>query len=560
MKWPKLFKSRKLPPELVELKAKLEAERAELTELLGKNQNQKGSILGATGFTTHASKRAQLALVMDAAIPVKPSAMVNMTPGHEGMAMDSACVDASEMTPAYRFGHAGGIPPHMLAWYANQTWIGYQAISVLLQHWLINRACAIPAFDATRNGWKIEGLEEDKLKRLEAFDRSRKIKQLAKEQARYTRGFGIRIAMFKVKSNDPRYYEKPFNIDSVVPGSYQGISQIDQVWCSPVFNLDNVADPTRIDFYCPDYWMIGTQKVHKSHLVITRYAEVPDVLKPSYQYGGLSLPQLLWERVYAAERSANEGPQLLMTKRINIINTALEMIGVDPDSIIAKYQEISERRDNYGLMLMGATETYSQHETALSDVDTVIMTEYQLVAAVAETPVTKLLGTTPKGFQSTGEHETDNYNTLLAGIQEHHCDPLLERHYQLATRHIWGEDIPVEINWNPLDEPTEAERADTQLKKAQTRQIYQTLGNVSPEENRKAIQNDPDSGYNLENNDGGQNDEDADFAAALHAGLASNALQQQGAQTVPSDASAQPGGNTAGNPQAGQPQRPVPPT
>lgn len=549
--WPfNVFrKKRQLSPEMQELVANLTAERDKLIQMLAANQDTPKSILGTSGFTTHTNKQAKLSYVMDAAIPVKTDALVDMTPGRTGMAMDSACIDTGSMTAAYRFSGCGGIPPHMLAWYANQTWIGYQAISVLLQHWLINRACSIPAFDATRNGWKIQGLDEDKTKRLEAFDRKRGIKNLAKEQARYTRGFGIRIAMFKVRSTDPRYYEKPFNIDSVVPGSYIGISQIDQVWCSPIFNMENINDPTRIDFYVPDYWMIGTKKVHKSHLVITRYSEVPDILKPSYQYGGLSLPQLIWERVYAAERSANEGPQLLMTKRINIINTTLEMIGSDPDAIIAKYQEIAERRDNYGLMLMGSTDSYSQHETALSDVDTVIMTEYQLVASVAETPVTKLLGTTPKGFQSTGEHETDNYNILLAGIQEHHCDPLLERHYQLASRHLWGENLPIETAWNSLDEPTEKERADTQLVKAQTRQINQTLGNVSPEENRKAIQNDPDSGYNLENNDGGEESEDADFAAALHAGLTTTAVQPAGAQTVQTNASTQPGRNPASGPQ-----------
>lgn len=550
MIWPfNVFrKAKALPPELQELKSKLEAERAELLAAMEAKPAASGSILGTAGFTTHANRHAQLATVMDAAIPVKPGSLVNVTPGHMGKAMDSACLDTESMTAAYRFGGAGGMPPHMLAWYANQTWIGYQAVSVLLQHWLINRACSIPAFDATRNGWKIDGLDEEQTKRLETFDRKRKIKSAAREQARYTRGFGIRIAMFKVRSDNPRYYELPFNIDSVGQGSYLGISQIDQVWCSPIFNMENVADPTRIDFYEPDYWMIGSKKVHKSHLVITRYSEVPDVLKPSYQYGGLSLPQLLWERVYAAERSANEGPQLLMTKRINIINTALEMIGADPSAIIEKYQEISERRDNYGLMLMGSSDTYTQHETALSDVDTVIMTEYQLVASVAEMPVTKLLGTTPKGFQSTGEHETDNYNILLAGIQEHHCDPLLERHYQLASRHLWGEDYSIEINWNPMDEPTEQERAATQLVKAQTRQINQTLGNVSTEENREAIKRDPDSGYNLEEQeDGGEEDTDG-FAAALHASLPTNEVQQPGTQAVPADAPAQPGGDTPNSP------------
>ena len=39
--------------------------------------------------------------------------------------------------------------------------------------------------------------------------------------------FGIRIAIFKVKSKDKKYYEKPFNIDGITPGSYEGIVQVD---------------------------------------------------------------------------------------------------------------------------------------------------------------------------------------------------------------------------------------------------------------------------------------------------------------------------------------------
>ena len=484
-------------------------------------------ILAATGFTTHATKHAQFDRILELAIPVTPANLAVTSAGHEGRAMDSACIDTAAMTPQYQGRGCGGMPPHMLAWYANQAWIGYQAIGILLQNWLINRACKIPAEDATRNGWKINGLSEEQTKRMQRFDKKRKVKHQASEQARYTRGFGIRISIFKVRSNDPDYYKKPFNLDSVGVGCYEGISQVDPIWCAPQFESQNVSDPSLIDFYEPDYWMIGNKLYHKSHLVITRYAEVPDILKPTYQFGGLSIPQLIWERVYAAERSANEGPQLLMTKRFNIIKTVLEAVGADPESLAAKYQEIAELRDNYGLFVMGTADGYEQHETALSDVDTVIMTEYQLVAGVAEMPVTKLLGTTPKGFQSTGEHETDNYNVLCAGIQEHHCDPLLERHYELACRHLWGEDYDIEIEWNPLDEPSEAELSDVQLKKAQTRQINQTLGNVSPQENREAIKADPESGYNLKDDEnGGEEDDLSGFSAALHAAQTANALQQ----------------------------------
>ncbi len=35
-----------------------------------------------------------------------------------------------------------------------------------------------------------------------------------------------------------------------------------------------------------------------------------------YNYFGVSVPERIYERVYASERTANEAPQLAMTKRL----------------------------------------------------------------------------------------------------------------------------------------------------------------------------------------------------------------------------------------------------
>ena len=126
------------------------------------------------------------------------------------------------------------------------------------------------------------------------------------------RVFGVRIALFVIESEDPDYYVKPFNADGVTPGSYKGISQIDPYWCTPELSQRAASDPTALDFYEPTYWIINGRRVHKSHLVIMRGPDVGDILKPSYLYGGLSVPQLIYERVYAAERTANEAPQLCL--------------------------------------------------------------------------------------------------------------------------------------------------------------------------------------------------------------------------------------------------------
>jgi len=453
-------------------------------------------------FSTHVQhKHFTLDDIEKAAFPVRNATAVNS----EGRAMDESCTQAP--LAGYRFSTLGGVPDNVVGWFLSQGFIGYQLCAVMAQQWLVNRACKIPPEDATRNGWKITGISPEQVQQLEKIDRKRDIKRQVQEFARFNRVFGIRIAIFNVKSDDPKYYEKPFNIDGVAEGSYQGVSQVDPYWCSPELDGVDVSDPASPNFYEPTYWRIAGKRYHRSHLVIIRYAEVPDVLKPTYQFGGLPLPQLIWERVYCAERSANEGPQLLMSKRMNVINTDLDEAMADPDAYTKKQQLAAESRDNFGFMNLGTDDVYTQHETSLGDVDTVIMTEYQLTASVAEMPSTRLLGTSPKGFNPTGEYETGAYRETLAGIQEHHGTPFLNHHYQLLTKSECGECLDVEIVWNPLDEPTESEQAQTGLAKAQTAQIWQDLGVVSAEQNQQKLKDDESSGYEFDEvDDGGDAD------------------------------------------------------
>ena len=57
------------------------------------------------------------------------------------------------------------------------------------------------------------------------------------------------------------------------------------------------------------------------------------------------------------------------------------------------------------------------------------MSQYQLVAAAANVPATKLLGTTPKGFNATGEYEEASYHEELESIQANDLSRLLARHH-----------------------------------------------------------------------------------------------------------------------------------
>lgn len=411
------------------------------------------------------------------------------------------------MKAAYNLGHVG-MPEVQAMWYGSQGFIGYQLCALMAQHWLINKACGIPARDAIRKGFKItandgEGIPPDVLKAIEKANKRYKLKKALVEYVKMGRVFGIRVALSVVESDDPDYYVKPFNPDGIKPGSYRGISQIDPYWIVPELTSASASDPMGLDFYEPTYWVVGSRRIHKSHLVIMRGPEVADVLKPSYLYGGLSVPQMIYERVYASERTANEAPQLTLTKRAMVFYTDVAKALANQKKFMDNLATWAMYRDNYGVKIADKeADKVEQHDTALGDLDAVIMSQYQLVAAAANIPATKLLGTTPKGFQATGQYEAESYHEELESIQANDMEPLIDRHLvclirsEIAPR-FGIKPFAVDCTWEPIDSMSSKESAEVRKINAEADKIYAVdIGAVDSMEVREKVAADEQSGFN----------------------------------------------------------------
>ena len=59
---------------------------------------------------------------------------------------------------------------------------------------------------------------------------------------------------------------------------YKGISQIDPYWITPELGGDAASNPAAVDFYEPTWWRINAKRVHRTHLVIFRNGNLPDVV------------------------------------------------------------------------------------------------------------------------------------------------------------------------------------------------------------------------------------------------------------------------------------------
>lgn len=474
-------------------------------------------------FSTHAMR-----VVAGEVAPELLRRAVGLFPSvRDGAAMDDASLSQLKIGSSPQ-----AISGALADWYASQNFISWQMCAVLAQNWLIDKACSMPARDATRNGWTAASVNGDKLddadvKLMQRYDKLYRVKWNAEQFVRMGRIFGLRIAIFKVDSTDPDYYEKPFNPDGVTPGSYKGISQVDPYWCAPLLDSAATSDPAAMHFYEPTWWIIGGKKYHRSHLCIFRSSEPADVLKPMYLYGGIPVPQKIMERVYAAERVANEAPMLAQSKRTNVWLTDMAAFKAAGQAARTQLETWAYYRDNFGIKVGDKeADSFQQFDTTMADLDSVIMTQYQIVAAAANVPATKLLGTTPKGFNATGDYEQSSYHEELESIQEHDLTPLIERHHLLVLRSFGGSTAETVVAWNPLDAPSSREKTEGNLFKAQAGQILIQSGAISPEDERKRIAADPESGYSQLGASDSEDDPDIvhDLGLSDEAAQAANAL------------------------------------
>lgn len=443
---------------------------------------------------------AQHSLAMDAAREANTAA---------GIAMD----DSTGVPPQFKTAVVE-VPAALLGWYASQRFIGYQTCAMIAQHWLVDKACSMPGRDAVRHGFEIQAYGDsdgtvldtnqktDITERLKRADRRYKLFRNLTEFVRMGRLFGIRVAFFKVRSSDPKYYELPFNPDGVTPGSYEGIVQVDPYWCIPLLSGNAASDPMSIHFYEPEWWIVRGQKIHRTHLCIFRTGELPDILKPMYSYGGVSIPQRIYERVYAAERTANEAPQLAMTKRTMVQKTDLANAFQQPEKMAEYMNYFAYMRDNYGTKLIDNDDEMVQFDTSLADLDAVIMSQYQIVASAAGVPVTKLFGTSPKGFNATGEYDAKSYHEELETIQANDLTDFVNRHHLLVMRSdvepalgLARGAVRVEVDWNPVDSPSAKEYAEINKINADTDAVLVGVGAIDAMDVRERLREDNNSGY-----------------------------------------------------------------
>jgi uncharacterized protein len=444
------------------------------------------------------------------------------------------------------------IPDTIFQWYAAQTYIGPQACAIVAQHWMVKKICLVPARDAIRHGFEIinevgeADLDNDVIAEYAKYDKKFRLTKQLLNYAYNGRKFGIRVAVPIIDSPDPEFYEKPFNPDSIRPGSFKGWFMRDPYWMAPILSGEAAGDTTAPDFYEPTWWQINGKKYHRTHLCIFRTEQPDDILKPAYLYGGIPVPQAIMERVYAAERTANEAPMLAMTKRLYQLKVAdIEALMLNKEKFDNTMSFLNQARDNNGVYVSGAEDEMQQMDTALTDLANVIDNQYALACAAGDAPVNKIMGTAAGGLSNEGAYDESNYHETLESMQTHELQPFVERHHLLIKLAYiipkFGSKgtVNTTISWMPLDSPTAKEYAEINELNARADLSLVQTGAISDADVNERLRNDKNSGYSTirpieegerEPVNGGLDDPNADVGLGTPGKV--TVSEQQGAPTA----------------------------
>jgi uncharacterized protein len=279
-------------------------------------------------------------------------------------------------------------------------------------------------------------------------------------------------------------------------GSLKRIRVIEPVWTYP--SSYNATDPLKPDWYKPSSWFVQGKEVHSTRLLTFIGREVPDLLKPAYSFGGLSMSQMAKPYVDNWLRVRQSVSDLISTFSTSGIKTDLaQMLSAGGEQLFKRLVLFNSNRDNQGLMVLDKdTEEFFNVSTPLGTLDQLQAQAQEHMASVSRIPLVKLLGISPAGLNASSEGEIETFDDTINAGQEAQIRPNLTRLLHFVQLSLWGQvDLGITFTFVPLSDLTPKEKAEVEKIEAETDEIRVNSSVLAPAEVRKRVANEPDSPY-----------------------------------------------------------------
>lgn len=380
---------------------------------------------------------------------------------------------------------------------------GYPYLAELSQRAEYRRAVEVIAEEMTRRWIRVQAKGEvDKTEKIQelndALDKFR-VRAAFRQALEHDGYFGKGMLYLDYGETDPaelrtRLIYKP---GKLAKGMLKGIRPLDPVWTGP--NRYSASDPTREDFYKPQSWFVMGREIHATRLLTLISRPLPDILKPAYAFGGLSLTQLMKPYVDNDLRTRQAIADLVSSFTQFNLQTDLTLYlgGGDGGREADRIRDFAAMRNNRGLLVTDKEREALENVSApLGTLDKLQAQSQERLSAVTSIPLVKFFGITPAGLNATAEPEMDVFEDHVHALQEKVCDDPLRIIIRLIQIDIWGEvDEDIDFEWVPLAELDDLTMAQLRKANSDTDAQLIAIGAIDADEVRIRIAAELDSPY-----------------------------------------------------------------
>ncbi|MDE2442022.1 MAG: DUF1073 domain-containing protein [Betaproteobacteria bacterium] len=417
-------------------------------------------------------------------LPKLPKFAMDAAP-RAGMAMDDAL-----QSGIYSYAMQGAMREGI-------GFLGFPYLAELSQRPEYRLVSTIFARECTRKWIKLSGDEAkcDELQAaMERYGLQAKFRELVEHD-----GFFGRAHLFIDFGDDPNDEElsRPLIVSNrkIKKGALKGIEVREPFWIYPL--AYETANPLSKDFYRPNLWQVMTSTVHRTRLLTFVGHELPDMLKPSYAFSGLSRSQMIKPYVDNWLGTRDSVADLIKSFSTMVVKTdmaAALALGTN-DGLINRMELLGLTRDNRGLFVLDKeSEELENVSTPLGTLDALQKQALEQICYIAGIPSMILLGDSPDGLNANSDGELRTFYNTVAGYQERVLRAPLQYLMQILMLSEWGEiDEEITFEFFDLWEMDEEAKARIRKSDADADVAYAAAGIVSPDEVRERIVNDEDS-------------------------------------------------------------------
>lgn len=424
-------------------------------------------------------------------------------PPEATMAMDSVFADS--------IGWAGGAS----SFAEGVQFMGWSYLAAEAQRGEVRAIVDTIGDEMTRKWVKIKASSEDEKKgpkiaqiqeELVRLKVRKRFNQAAKGDGYFGRG---QLFLDYGKNDDADELKKPIG-DGTEEGSKAKVSKrkiqrlkyVEAMWSYPMDY--NAVDPLADDWYMPKTWLVMNRSIHASRMLTFIGRPLPDIMKPAYSFGGLSLTQVAKPYIDNWLRTRQSVSDLVKGFSVFVLETdmagALQggVGGSDPTSLIGRLDLFNALRDNAGIMAINskAGEKLTNVAAQLAGLADLQAQSQEHMAAITHIPLVKFLGIQPMGLNADSDGILRCWYEYIKSCQEILFEDNFRKVLNLIQLGLWGKvDPDITFEFVSLREMDTKEKAEIEKLKAETDNLLIESDIISREEARARIAKDSDSDY-----------------------------------------------------------------